>query len=783
MFLSTFGVSFNRDPSTGGITDSTKNAYVISNQNTDLRFITYNSAGSVVSGNAMSILNNGNVGINTTGPGTNLDVNGNIQSSIYYDRDNTNYYMDLAANTMPYSLVTAGSVGIGTTAPSQKLDITGGSLRLDNSTGATPTGIVYKGTSPFISDFNYGNNGTITTAGYNTFVGIGAGNLTMGSTATSANQASNNTAIGNNALFSNTTGYQNTANGAYALNDNTTGYYNTANGYSALLFNTTGYGNTANGRYAGIYLSDGVTANATSTNSVFEGYNTMAGAAGDTNEIVIGASAIGNGSNSVTLGNSGIVKTILHGNVGIGTTNPGYKLDVNGTANFTGTTNIAGTNWLQFNGANTILGEGTNTYVQANGAGSIIFRNNTPSELMRIQNNGNVGIGTSTPAGRLDVANGSIVNVGAPVNPNDAATKSYVDSSIATGIALATSTEYWTLSGSNLYPDSTGYRVGIGTTAPGNYGLKVISTTGQAIWGVASSSTANSPLFYLTDNAYAANLESYFDNTTAYLGPYSNSKLSFVRNAGNVSMTIDTSGQVGIGTTTPGTKLDVNGNAESSIYYDRDNTNYYMDLAANTMPYSMNAAGAINVGQGGWFGGAPANSGAILVEGYTGNNYIESFNNARNASQGLVLSGANAGDMGLFSVYATNSYFDGNVGIGTTGPSAKLQINGDYYSPTVVNGNCTGAVTINWSLGNTQHCVLTGNVTFTFTNGNSGGNYRIILKQDATGSRTVTWPATVRWGATGLPTLSTAANATDYVGFIYNGVDSKYDGVAFNSGF
>jgi hypothetical protein len=210
---------------------------------------------------------------------------------------------------------------------------------LDNTTGTTPTGIVYKGSSPFISDFNYGNNGTVTTAGQNTFVGIGAGNLTMGSTATLANQSSYNTALGNGALYTNTTGYYNTANGVNALLSNTTGNYNTANGVSALyanttgnyntangmqalLSNTSGYQNTANGMQAGLYIADGVTANQTSNNSVYEGYNAMAQASGDTNEIVIGASAIGNGSNTVTLGNTSIVKTILQGNVGIGTTSP-----------------------------------------------------------------------------------------------------------------------------------------------------------------------------------------------------------------------------------------------------------------------------------------------------------------------------------------------------------------------------------------------------------------------------------------------------------------------------
>src|SRR5215471_11029472 len=56
-----------------------------------------------------------------------------------------------------------------------------------------------------------------------------------------------NTAEGQAALFSLTTGTGNTATGFRALFRNTTGFSNTANGNSALFSNTTGEGNTASG--------------------------------------------------------------------------------------------------------------------------------------------------------------------------------------------------------------------------------------------------------------------------------------------------------------------------------------------------------------------------------------------------------------------------------------------------------------------------------------------------------------------------------------------------------
>jgi hypothetical protein len=59
---------------------------------------------------------------------------------------------------------------------------------------------------------------------------------------------------------------------------------------------------------------------------------------------------------------------------------------------------------------------------------------------------------------------------------------------------------------------------------------------------------------------------------------------------------------------------------------------------------------------------------------------------------------------------------------------------------------------------------LTANCTFTLTGAQTGQvtMLELVLAQDATGGRTVTWPASVRWVG-GAPVLSTAANAVDRV--------------------
>jgi hypothetical protein len=101
-------------------------------------------------------------------------------------------------------------------------------------------------------------------------------------------------------------------------------------------------------------------------------------------------------------------------------------------------------------------------------------------------------------------------------------------------------------------------------------------------------------------------------------------------------------------------------------------------------------------------------------------------------------------------------------------------------APSYVELTDAPAITVDWSRGSTQTVTLAGNRTLTFLNGQKGGKYILILKQDATGSRTVTWPASVHWPGTYGPPLTTTAGKADYIVLIYNGV--SYDMVAISQG-
>jgi hypothetical protein len=115
----------------------------------------------------------------------------------------------------------------------------------------------------------------------------GTDNTAMGFQALFNNTfGSANTASGSLALYSNTTGNDNTATGRLALYSNTTGGLNTATGDSALFFNTTGNNNTATGDFT-------LSLNTTGDNNTATGGGALGGNTTGSNNTATGDLALG----------------------------------------------------------------------------------------------------------------------------------------------------------------------------------------------------------------------------------------------------------------------------------------------------------------------------------------------------------------------------------------------------------------------------------------------------------------------------------------------------------
>jgi Chaperone of endosialidase len=190
-----------------------------------------------------------------------------------------------------------------------------------NTTGDNNTAIGFQALFSNIAGSNsLGGNTAIGFRALYHHVGVGNGSTAIGDSALFSNTTGGaSTATGRLALYSNTTGFNNTANGVAALFHNTTGDFNTAIGVnalfsnttaswnnaigdSALISNTTGFQNTANG-YEALF------SNTTGSSNTADGFKALRHNTTGSFNIGLGYKAGDNltiGSNNIDIGNVGV---------------------------------------------------------------------------------------------------------------------------------------------------------------------------------------------------------------------------------------------------------------------------------------------------------------------------------------------------------------------------------------------------------------------------------------------------------------------------------------------
>ena len=471
------------------------------------------------------------------------------------------------------------------------------------------------------------------------------------------------------------------------------------------------------------------------------------------------------------------------GNVGIGTASPGAKLSVeagnigidgNGSAQqfFGAAGNFAGTNTT--GGVVTVFGHAPNAQTNLAtppfdgtnfvGAAGIITRGfsesgqyrgslefftetaNTPASRMLITHDGNVGIGTTSPAGKLDVVGGrsffSAANEPYGVGVRYVSTGGAVYFGATNGTATPDA-QISAAGGSALMTLQNGGNVGIGTTSPGTKlhvgavtvadGNVTLSAGTLMVDPVANSGAA------LTWNAYTnggnsntvmAQLRPRLDtganyNLDVFAGAWNNNNTP-----GTAIATFQSTGNVGIGTTTPTQKLHVSGTVLATLFSGSGASLTSIPNSATTATSANTGSAIVARDPSGDFTGRyinatyftssdDINTGTLTyLMGKFGDTYIRSATAAKVAT---FISGQSMNISGSATSVTNGVYTIGDQTIGGTktfSSAVVANITGSAYNIT--------QYTINQHLG-TGNSPTFVSITATGTIKGSGASYRVVL--------------------------------------------------------
>jgi hypothetical protein len=326
------------------------------NTTTSKRFLTQTGTGAVSAAPGWNAIVDGDIpsaltgktynGLSLTTNATGFQVSGGTTAKTLVVSNNLTL-----AGTDGSTLNIGGGGTLGSAAFLTSFTANGVVYASSTSALATGSGLTFNGSTLTVNSISVGRGG-----------GGVSSNTAVGNAALSSNTTgSSNTAVGQSALTVNTTASNNTAVGAYSLYTNTTGLANTAVGYYALGENTTGQLNVAVG---GIALNS----NTTGGNNTAAGYGAMELSTTGSSNAAFGYEALRsntNGSSNTAIGTNALRAATASFNTAVGNNAL--------TANTTGTSNIAvGSSALLNNttGAN-------NTVVGSSGGGITTGSGNT----------------------------------------------------------------------------------------------------------------------------------------------------------------------------------------------------------------------------------------------------------------------------------------------------------------------------------------------------------------------------------------------------------------------
>ena len=446
----------------------------------------------------------------------------------------------------------------------------------------------------------------------------------------------------------------------------------------------------------------GVSIKGNSTSSSIKSVDTINNSGGQEDDLLISASGgvlvqLDENANSTGVSkgfeifdrnqNSLLLVDESNGNVGVGTSSPGAKLDIKGSVSAGDP--LANSGVMKLNADNFAwygwyLGGSRTAFIQSQASSFDIYSQTSgvpmrfvtsSSERMRIDGTGNVGIGTTSPGAKLEVAGQVKITGGSPgagkVLSSDA-------SGLASWVDLPSSNTPSGSASGELTGNYPGPEIASGVIDDDNVAGSANISASKLGTGVVDNTEFNyldnvtSPLqAQIDDKADASSLSNYVLKTgDAMTGP-----LVLPSNGlevGASELVVD-GGNVGIGTSTPSQKLEV----EGTVQADRvrfDTSNFYIDNAGSTglgVRNNDNKLHAVfrNIG-----GGAPYDS-TLWLGTYNSFNY-PNFSFIDDTNTGIA--GGKVADT-LYFVTGGSAQMtldgSGNIGVGTTTPAYKLDVN------------------------------------------------------------------------------------------------------------